>query len=310
MDVRTFDRRAHPEGASFSIWEAPDGWPLRIVEWPQPSGAQVRGSLLFLGGRSDFIEKYLEAMAHWYAQGWNVTSFDWRGQGDSRGEKGWACESFDPMVSDLTAFLAEWGVRSSGPRVAIAHSMGGHLSLRSVAARDPALSALVLVAPMIAINTAPIPTRIGNLLSRALCTIGWTNIPVAGRFRALEGGTARQRRLTASAERYQDELWWHREQPGFDTGVPTWGWVAAAYRSMAALRPELLKQIDMPVLLLGAEKDRLVQARAIRRAASLLPGAELMMFPDAGHEILREEDGVRLAALARIDAFLDEHASR
>jgi lysophospholipase len=32
------------------------------------------------------------------------------------------------------------------------------------------------------------------------------------------------------------------------------------------------------------------------------------MFPDAGHELLREADPVRLAALARIDSFLDAHA--
>jgi len=32
------------------------------------------------------------------------------------------------------------------------------------------------------------------------------------------------------------------------------------------------------------------------------------MFPDAAHEILREADPVRDRALARIHAFLDEHA--
>ncbi len=32
------------------------------------------------------------------------------------------------------------------------------------------------------------------------------------------------------------------------------------------------------------------------------------MFAESGHEILREADPVRLRALARIDAFLDEHA--
>ena len=39
-----------------------------------------------------------------------------------------------------------------------------------------------------------------------------------------------------------------------------------------------------------------------------LPDAELLMFPSAAHEILREEDAVRLAAHERIDAFLDARA--
>ena len=62
------------------------------------------------------------------------------------------------------------------------------------------------------------------------------------------------------------------------------------------------------MLLLGAERDRLVSPEAIRRVAGELPDAELEIYPDAGHEILREADPVRLAALARIDAFLDRRA--
>ena len=62
------------------------------------------------------------------------------------------------------------------------------------------------------------------------------------------------------------------------------------------------------MLLLATDADRLVSTAAIRRAARLLPHATLHVYPDAAHEILREPDDVRLDALARIDAFLDEHA--
>ena len=61
-------------------------------------------------------------------------------------------------------------------------------------------------------------------------------------------------------------------------------------------------------MLIGTERDRLVSPAAIRRAASLLPQSELLMYDDAAHEILREADSVRLRALAAIDAFLDRHA--
>ena len=45
------------------------------------------------------------------------------------------------------------------------------------------------------------------------------------------------------------------------------------------------------------------------RAARLLPKAELLMFRTAAHELLRESDAVRRVALARIDQFLDAHAT-
>ncbi|HEY1146907.1 MAG TPA: hypothetical protein VGE84_11270, partial [Allosphingosinicella sp.] len=86
MDAMTQDRRTHPPGAAFSYWRAADGWPIRRMDWLQPTGSAVRGSLIFAGGRGDFIEKYLEALGYWHGRGWNVTSFDWRGQGESRGD--------------------------------------------------------------------------------------------------------------------------------------------------------------------------------------------------------------------------------
>ena len=55
------------------------------MDWRQPAGIRPRGRMLFAGGRSDFIEKYLESYAHWHRAGWDVTAFDWRGQGLSRG---------------------------------------------------------------------------------------------------------------------------------------------------------------------------------------------------------------------------------
>ena len=121
-------------------------------------------------------------------------------------------------------------------------------------------------------------------------------------------GSSRQSILTSCNDRYSDEIWWIQQQPGFALGAPSWGWLNAAYRSMALLTPEKLKRVETPVLLLGAERDRLVSAESIRWAAGLMSGAELAMLPDAAHEILREGDQVRLVALARIDAFLDEHA--
>src|SRR4051794_20716229 len=143
--AESFDRRAIPGGASFSTWAAPDGWPYRLLDWPQgagkdSAGGKVRGSLLFAGGRGDFIEKYLEADAHWHARFWDVTAFDWRGQGGSRGAiVGGHLDSFDPLVDDLAALIAAWRARTPAPHVAIGHSMGGHLLLRTLAERKPAL---------------------------------------------------------------------------------------------------------------------------------------------------------------------------
>ena len=307
----SFDRRVHPDGATFSTWESPDGWAHRRMDWPQAKGTKPRGSLLFAGGRGDFIEKYLEAFDHWHGEGWNVTAFDWRGQGASRGEAGSAdSHALERLVEDLGALMSGWSASGAEPHVAIAHSMGGHVLLRALAELKPKLAAAVLVAPMIAINSGPMPAWSASWLASAMSAFGWAGHPAWHQPRAPEpAGSLRQSILTGCPERYEDELWWWKKQPGFNIGPPSWAWLDAAYRSSARFTPEALGAISVPLLLLGAEKDRLVSPAAIRRAASLVLGAELKMHPDSGHEILRERDEVRLDAHARITAFLDEKAA-
>lgn len=302
-------RRAHPPGAVFTTWRAPDGWAIRRMDWRQQAGAPTRGNLLFAGGRGDFIEKYLESHAAWHAAGWNVTTFDWRGQGGSRGDiVGGNHASFDPLVDDLAALLADWRGAAPGPHVAIGHSMGGHLLLRTLAERAPALDAAVLIAPMLEVNAKPMPPGLAPWIAAAMCRLGRRDERV---WKAPPPGDRRQRALTGgSPERYADEGWWWDREPGFNIGPPSWGWLAAAYRSAAqAFTPEKLATVGLPVLLLASATDRLVGLAAIERAAALLPDAILHVYPRAGHEILRDADPIRDDALARIAAFLDEHAS-
>jgi lysophospholipase len=312
MVNEAIDRRAHPDGAVFRNWTAPGGMQLRRMDWPAAKGREPRGSLLFANGRSDFIEKYLEAAAHWHSAGWSVTSFDWRGQGGSQGAGAEAAAaSFDPMIDDFAALLADMRSAGPGPYVAIAHSMGGHLLLRTLVERQPALDAAVLIAPMIEVNSAPIPSRLAPDIADLFYRLGLGGLPIwkpGPGFNAVGG--RRNRNLTASPERYEDETWWWAQAPAFDLGLPNWRWIRAAFRSgAAAFTPERLKRVDLPILIIGAEHDRLVSAPAIRRVAAELPRAELEMMDDAAHEILREADPVRLRALARIDAFLAEHAA-
>ena len=311
MHSKSKQGRVHPAEAEFTDWLTPDGWPCRRMEWPQPSGAKARGSLLFANGRGDFIEKYLEAYADWHADGWNVTAFDWRGQGLSRGDiRGGNHTSFNPLIDDLAALIADWRSDHSGPYVAVGHSMGGHLLLRTLVDRKPALDAAVLVAPMIRVNSAPLSPSLAPMITDFMCLFGWRDEPVwKGPPELAAPGSRRQHLLTSSPERYADELYWWEQHPGINIGAPSWGWMRAAYRSTAAtFTPAKLRAVDLPVLLIGTERDRLVSPAAIRSAAELLPRGELKMYADARHEILREADPIRRDAFATIKAFLDEHA--
>jgi lysophospholipase len=304
----TINRRIVPQGAIIGLWTAPDGWPIRQFAW---NGIGQRGSLLFLGGRGDIFEKYFEAFDHWHRAGWAIESFDWRGQGGSgRLSSDPLCghaSDFAPWIDDLAGYFADWKQRTVGPHVVIAHSMGGHLTLRALSECRIAPDAAVLVAPMLGLRSAPFGPRLAAKVAALMCRIGkperlaWKanerpGVPMKGRL-AL---------LTHDADRYEDELWWKRERPEINIGPPSWAWVAAAYRSTLAMEARgKLERVTTPILILAAEHDRLVDSRAIERAARRLPNAKLRMWgAESAHEILREADPVRDAALAEIDAFL------
>jgi lysophospholipase len=310
----TFNRRVVPAGAAIGTWRASDGWPHRTFRW-DPAGD--RGALLFLGGRGDIFEKYYEAFDHWHRAGWSIDSFDWRGQGGSgRLSADPNCghaSDFAPWIDDLAGFFADWKARTPGRHVVVAHSMGGHLTLRALAEHRIAPDAAALVAPMLGLRSAPfgpwlapkvawLMTKVGRPERQAWKSNERPGVPMS----------RRQALLTHDLDRYQDELWWKNEKPEIAVGPPSWAWVAEGYRSTLALEaPGRLESVTTPLLLLAAEKDRLVDPAAIHRAAARLPDVKLRVWgAESAHEILREADPVRDAALAEIDAFLDSRAPR
>lgn len=313
MEALKISPRSYPPASTIGHWTAPDGWLLRRIDWRNP--ADKRGSLLFVTGRGDMFEKYLESFAHFHVAGWNVTSFDWRGQGGSgRLAPDPNCghvEDFSVWINDLAAFWAEWRRECPGPHVMIGHSMGGHLLLRALVENEIDPLAAALVAPMLGMNSGPIPAVAGARIARLMCLLGdpvrqaWKNVEKPG-----VGPSHRQSLLTHSLDRYGDELYWHEHDPRLRLGPPSWKWLDAAYRSLALLdAPGVLEEITTPLLLLGAEKDGLVDTRAIKRAAVRLPNCRLHVYGrESAHEILREADPVRQDALRRIDAFFEEMA--
>ena len=294
-------RRSIPEGMIFVEWRAEDGWPLRSFSWPQLG--TPRGSLLFLTGRGDFVEKYLEVLIHWHELGWNVAGFDWRGQGGSGRllPDPLICHQadFDPLVGDLAAFVDQWAASTPGPHVIVAHSMGAHLTLRMLGKGQHPIDAAVLASPMIDIRVMGVPGWALGWLAAAASLIGLSERRISRRDVGDVGG-----RMTSCPDRRADKIWWKTTRPELASGVPSWSWVRAARTSIRRMKPETVAKIAIPILVLTSEKDPVVDVRAIKRLAETLPHAELMAVPGGGHELMREADARRLPVIARIDAFL------
>jgi lysophospholipase len=300
-------RRSLPAGGTVVMQAMADGWPLRTAVWPARDAAS--GTVLLLNGRGDFIEKYAETIHDLVDAGWGVATFDWRGQGLSgrlgdTPEKG-HCENFDTWLGDLDQLLTGWQAAVPGRWVAVAHSMGGHLLLRRLSVRGGEFARVVLLSPMLGLLAPPLGPGLARRVARLMVKLGRGGEYVRGGGPRIKAppGSPRQLMLTSDAERYGDEGWWAEQEPRLSMGSATWGWLDAAFRSLAVLGAGP-SRVTTPLLVMIPASDGLVDSAATRAAMARMPAAGLEVIEGAGHELLREADALRSRVLARVMEFL------
>lgn len=308
------DRRAIPPAAQESRWQAKDGHTLRRIDWPGDKAAP-RGSILFLPGRGDNYEKYLESLEEWHRDGWRVTAADWRGQAGS-GRLGSDAvtghiEDFGIWIEDLAELWEDWKASTPGPHVLAAHSMGGHVVMRALVEHKVDPEAVVLSAPMLGMSGPPLPLSILHAVAMMMTKVGdptrqawkWSEKPG-------ELPIGRKILLTHDEDRYADEQWWREHRPELVMGPASWRWVERAYASWKLLEePGAMEAVETPVLIVSTSADKLVSHTANVRSAERLPNGEMVEFGnEAAHEVLREIDPVRDKAMEAIAEFLDRRA--
>jgi lysophospholipase len=317
-------RHTLPAGGQIAMRPMRDGWPVRTALWP--GRADGPGSLLFLSGRGDFLEKYCETFHDLVDAGWGVASFDWRGQGLS-GRQGDApmkghSAGFDNWLADLDDLIAWFRASLPAPYFAAAHSMGGHLLQRHLAGENGEFERAVLLSPMLGISARPLGPFLARVVARGAIWLGLGGAYIIGGGPYVPGGpgSIRQHLLTSDPARYSDEAWWVDQNPALAQGSPTFGWVDAAFRSLGVLLDPpagargtgegaafvpLLQRITTPMLVMIPEDDGLVDNRVTRRVESQINNGLLEEVPGAGHELLREVPAIRTQVLARLLAFLE-----
>lgn len=292
-----------------AFFTAQDGTRLRYAHW-KSEGLPQQGRLLFLNGRTEFIEKAIESYGVLVRSGLDLWTIDWRGQGMSERSladphKGHITD-YQLFLDDLDQFVRDIAgfPDGQGKTFLLAHSMGGHIGLRYLHDHPGIIDAAVLLAPMIDLSVNKAPLRGLNHMIRQ-CGFGESYALGTGPFKSIfvnpadpndngsiedyqaliprYEGLSKDPDMRAEAERCI------RDNRALALGGPTSAWLDATYRSInTTLAPGYAEAIETPVLIIGAGRDRTVVTPQLQHMATKLPKGEFQMIEQGGHELLME----------------------
>ena len=252
-------RRVEAGGLTFEIAEAGASNQRRVL--------LVHG---FTGAKDDFVEA-VDALAD---AGWHAVAPDLRGHGNSAQPASEEAYDFDLFADDLWALVD--GLGWGDEFVLLGHSMGGMIA-QVAALRQPArLAGLVLM------DTAHGPLE---GIDAGELDLGVAIVREHGMEMLRQLQDEREDALATPAS-----LRVRAERPGWEE-FERRKFLASSAAMWAAMAPKMLNQADrldavaslpMPVLVLVGEQDQLFVGPS-QRMAKTIPGARLVVIPDAGH---------------------------
>jgi pimeloyl-ACP methyl ester carboxylesterase len=264
-----------------------DGVALEVTDTGSgPALLLVHG---FGGAKEDFAD-HIDALAERH----RVVTFDHRGHGESDDPPALDAYSLDRMAADVLGVADALGIDSFR---LLGHSMGGMVARRTVLAHPARIDALVLM------DTSPGPiANIDPEMPEVAATV------------MLDEGKEVLKPLLDAAGTLESPA--HQrliaERPGFQEFEDA-KWEALSGVMWAAMAREIARQPDQLSLLAGVRCPTLVIVgdqdesflEPSRRMAATIPGAELVVVPDAGHAPQFENPRAWLEPLERFLASVE-----
>jgi 3-oxoadipate enol-lactonase len=170
------------------------------------------------------------------------------------------------LVADAVAVLEKVGAKDV---VVVGQSMGGWTALGLAIERPDLVRSVVLSGTVAGIFDAEIERHYATVTERARALAD--RPPALGRHPAISG------RFT---ERSPDEAYLYQLLTSF--GAPTPSTIATAL-GRARFDDTDLARLSAPVLFVVGEDDVIFPPAIVQRAADRIPGARLVVIPDAGH---------------------------
>lgn len=248
-----------------------NGLSIRVVESGLPGGAPI----LLVPGWGSCVYSFADTMPALADAGYRVLAFDLPGLGLSDKPESASSYTTDAMMRVVSDVSTRLGLARF---TFVGHSMGGAIGLRLVLGGERRIEKLVLL-NSVGLGRAPLMGPVRLLSPRQVDPL----LPALARrttfkfILKLAFGTAGR-----PTRRDVDQYW----APSQFAEMLRACRLLAHHFDFDPLSDEMLRSIAVPVLAIGAGRDRLVSGRSER--ARLIPGARVMMLEDGGHLAFQE----------------------
>lgn len=298
-----------PEGAVSGLVKTPDDMDLRFARW-KATQSPVKGTVILLHGRSEFIERTYETVGELRKKGFDVLTFDWRGQGGSSRVlydrmRGYI-DDFEDYITDLDTIMKEIALPDcNGPFFILAHSTGSLIALLAAPRIATQVERMVLSSPFLGIGKQPISAPMVKILAQTMTMLGLGEVYLAGSSNPGSEQKFEGNIHTSDPERFKRNKQLLKDFPELAIGGPTAAWVYASCKAMETVADsDFCKTVTIPSLFVMSGDDAVVSNRASERVVRKLRSAKSLTVFGARHELLQEKDIYREQLLAAFDAFV------
>jgi lysophospholipase len=304
-----FESNPGPDPHAVGFVDTVDGFKLRYAVF-RTDNQSCKGSVILLQGRNECIEKYAETANDLNLSGFDVVSFDWRGQGGSsrffsdhrRGH----IDSFGQYAADLDMIFTEVALpECRAPFYILAHSTGALVSLYAAPNLNNRIQRMMLCSPFLGIAEERLSQTQVQFISETLNFLGLGNMHMGGSRNGIANIPFETNRLTTDPVRYARNREILDPKNGLGLGSATAGWLSASMKAVDYVRDtDHMAQIHIPILLVNAGADRVVSTAAIEDYAGRIRSGAVITIDGARHELMQENDRYREQLLAAFDAFI------
>jgi lysophospholipase len=297
-----------PQDAVSGKVKTADGVQLRYARW-RTTNPPFRGTAVLLQGRGEYIEKYYETVSDLRTAGYDVLTFDWRGQGGSDRlltdpRRGYV-DSFGQYVADFDTILREVALPDCrSPLYVLAHSTGSLVALLSAPGLANRVERILLASPLIRFGPTPVPQSWLKTVAGTFSLVGLGAAYLQRRQAPETVSAFPDNLLTSDMRRFTRNAEFGAANPELTIDGPTSAWLYAACQAMDQVDDsDFLGMITIPVLLVCAGNDKIVANRAAEEIGRRLRSGRTLTIAGARHEMLQERDRFREQLLAAFKAF-------